>query len=51
MSGSFGDVWKYTHEGDRDRMFAVKNIRVFEVDPIEKINKVWSFFTQNWIEG
>ena len=39
-SGGFSDVWRFTDEKDRNRAFAVKELRVYEKDPIEKINKV-----------
>jgi len=38
-SGGFSDVWRVSDERNRDRMFAVKSLRVYEVDPVEKINK------------
>ena len=36
---------------NRDRVFAVKSLRVYESDPVETINKVWNFFTGDWLEG
>jgi len=39
-SGGFADVWRLTDEETQDQVFAVKSLRVYEVDPVEKINKV-----------
>jgi len=39
-SGGFSDVWRVADEKDRDQVFAVKSLRVYEVDPVETINKV-----------
>jgi len=39
-SGAFADVWRYTDEKNHDRVFAVKALRMYEGDPIERINKV-----------
>ena len=40
-SGGFGDVWRLIDETN-DIAYAVKSLRVYEQDPVEKINKVWS---------
>ena len=50
-SGGFSDVWKVTDEKNSDLVFAVKALRVYEQDPIEKINKVWCFSIRDAIEG
>ena len=42
-SGRFSDVWRVTDERNQDQVFAVKSLRVYEVDPIYKINKVETF--------
>lgn len=39
-SGGFSDVWKVTHEHNPNMAFAIKSLRVYERDPVEKINKV-----------
>ena len=39
-SGGFSDVWRLNDERNQDQVFAVKSLRVYEVDPVEKINKV-----------
>ena len=39
-SGGFTDVWRLTDETDPKRVFAVKSLRVYDQDPVEKINKV-----------
>jgi adenine specific DNA methylase Mod len=39
-SGRFSDVWRLTDETNQDQVFAVKSLRVYEVDPVERINKV-----------
>ena len=41
--GGFADVWRLTDEKDGSKVFAVKSLRVYQEDPVEKINKVWSF--------
>ena len=45
-SGGFSDVWKFT-EKNNDRAFAVKSLRIYEQDPIERINKVRGFSARN----
>jgi hypothetical protein len=50
-SGGFSDVWKLTDEEHHDRVFAVKSFRVYEQDPVDKINKVWSFSIHNLAKG
>ena len=40
-SGGFGDVWRLVDETS-DIAYAVKSLRVYEQDPVEKINKVRS---------
>ena len=42
-SGGFSDVWRVADERNQDQVFAVKSLRVYEVDPVEKINKVETF--------
>ena len=49
-SGGFADVWRISDERNRDKMFAVKSLRVYEKDSTEKINKVGSSSTRNWID-
>jgi hypothetical protein len=39
-SGGFSDVWRLHHEQDPNVTFAVKSLRVYEKDPVDKINKV-----------
>ena len=39
-SGGFADVWRLTDPRDTKVVFAVKSLRVYEQDPVEKINKV-----------
>ena len=34
-SGGFSDIRKVTDERDRDQVFAVKLLRVYEIDPVE----------------
>ena len=41
-SGGFSDVWRLTHQHNPNMTFAVKSLRVYEKDPVEKINKVRS---------
>ncbi|KAF9646883.1 kinase-like protein [Thelephora ganbajun] len=38
-SGGFADVWRLTSEDDHDHVFAVKSLRVYELDDTDKINK------------
>jgi len=38
--GGFADVWRLTDEKDDKKVFAVKSIRVYEEDPVDRINKV-----------
>lgn len=38
--GGFADVWRLTDEKDNRKVFAVKFLRVYEKDPVDKINKV-----------
>jgi len=45
--GGFADVWRITDEKDHDKVIAVKTLRRYEQDSVEKIKKVGS----NWIEG
>lgn len=40
-SGGFGDVWRIVDETN-GIAYAVKSLRVYERDPVEKINKAWS---------
>ena len=49
--GGFADIWKVTDEEHRDQVFAVKALRLYEQDPVDKINKVRGPFTQKPIEG
>ena len=39
-TGGFADVWKYTDP--ENKAYAVKALRVYEKDPVTKINKVRS---------
>jgi hypothetical protein len=39
-SGGFSDVRKFTDERNQDQVFVVKSLRVYEQDPVNKINKV-----------
>jgi hypothetical protein len=39
-SGGYSDVWKLTDEEHHDRVYAVKSLRLYEVDSVESINKV-----------
>jgi len=39
-SGGSADVWRLTDKERQDQVFAVKSLRVYEVDPIKTINKV-----------
>jgi len=38
-SGGFPDVWRLTDPRDTKVVFAVKSLRVYEQDPVDKINK------------
>ncbi|KAF9646872.1 kinase-like protein [Thelephora ganbajun] len=38
-SGAFSDVWRLTDEDHCDRVFAVKSLRVYELDDTNEINK------------
>ena len=49
-SGGFSDVWRLTDERNHDQVFAVKSLRVYEQDPSDKINKVWSCPIRNLVE-
>jgi len=40
-SGRFTDVWRLVDEENRDRVFAIVEPRVYEVDSIEKINEIY----------
>ena len=40
-SGGYRDVWKLTDESNNG-VYAVKSIRVYDHDPVDQINKVWS---------
>jgi len=44
-------VWRLTDETNADLVFAVKSLRVYEKDPVEKINKVWYFPLRDLIKG
>ena len=50
-SGGFSDVWKVTDGRDHDQVFAVKSLRVYEQDPVDKINKVQRPSIRKSIEG
>ena len=36
----FSDVWRFIHQHNPNMAFAVKSLRVYDKDPVEKINKV-----------
>ena len=48
-SGRYGDVWRCTDE--KGQVFGVKSLRIYEQDPIEKVNKVGNLIVHSWIEG
>lgn len=50
-SGGFADVWRVIDENDHNRVFAVKSFRVYEHDPIERINKVQNLSIRNFFRG
>jgi len=50
-SGGFADVWKLADKTNQDVVFAVKSLRVFEVDPVEKIYKVRGLSIRDRITG
>ena len=47
--GGFADVWRITDEkdGGEGEVFAVKALRVYEQDPVDKIRKAWSFSSRD----
>ena len=50
-SGGFSDVWRLTDEKSPNLAFAVKALRVYEKDPLEKVNKVRRKMRTDSIKG